>query len=76
MARADMCMHVVAANYVVRQTRLDIGYVGAESNAPVAEEPTRPCTSGIDYFGAEDGTFVESSTFKAQLCTPRVAVYR
>ena len=42
-----------------------IGCVGAESNAPVdsnAEEPTRPCTSGIDCFGAEDGTSVESST--------------
>ena len=62
MARADMCMHVVAANYVARQTRLCVGYVGAESNASVAGEPTRPCISGIYYFGTEDGTFVESST--------------
>ena len=27
-----------------------------------AGEPTRPYTSGIDCFGAEDGTSVESST--------------
>ena len=40
-----------------------IGCVGAQSNAPVysnAGEPTRPCTSGIDYFGAV--TSVVSST--------------
>ena len=38
-----------------------IGCVGAENNAPVdsnAGEPTRPCTSGIDCFGAEDGTSI------------------
>ena len=43
----------------------NIGCVGAERNAPVysnIREPTRPCTSGIDYFGAEDGTTVKSST--------------
>ena len=46
-----------------------IGCVGPENNAPVdsnAGEPTRPCTSGIDCFGAEDGIHqsdsVESST--------------
>ena len=51
-----------------------IGCVGAESNAPVdsnAGEPSR-CTSGIEYFCAEDGTSVESSigepSCKAQLC--------
>ena len=40
-----------------------IGCVGAESNAPVgsnAGEPSR-CTSGIEYFGAEDGTVYPSS---------------
>ena len=51
---------MVAAIYVDQTnvlTRL-LGCVGAESNAPVdsnAGEPTRPCTSGIDCFGAEDG---------------------
>ena len=63
-----------------------IGCVGAESNALVdsnAGEPSR-CTSGIKYFGAEDGTSIESSiqstgelSCKAQLCrsfsTPRAA---
>ena len=65
MPRAGMRMHVVAAGYVVSQTRLCIGCVGAESNASVDSntgESTRPCTSGIDYFGAEDGTSCESST--------------
>ena len=63
-----------------------IGCVGAESNAPVdsiAGELSR-CIFGIEYFGAEDGTTVESSTgepsCKAQLCrsfsTPGAAVYR
>ena len=36
-----------------------------KSNAPIDSntgEPTRPCTSGIDYFGVEDSTSVESST--------------
>ena len=65
MPRAGMRMHVVAAGNVVSQTRLCIGCVGAESNAPVDSntgESTRPCTSGIDYFGAEDSTSCESST--------------
>ena len=42
-----------------------IGCDGAESNAPVysnSGEHKRPCTSGINYFGAEDGTSVKSST--------------
>ena len=41
-----------------------IGCVGAESNAPVdfnAGGSSR-CTSGIEYFGAEHGTSIESST--------------
>ena len=41
------------------KTTSSIGCVDGESNAPVdsnAGEPTRPCTSGIDCFGAEDGT--------------------
>ena len=46
-----------------------IGCVDAESNAP-AGEPRRPRTSGIDYFGVEDGTSVESSN--AQLAATLV----
>ena len=37
------------------------GCVGRESNVPVDSntgEPTRPCTSGIDCFGAEDGIYI------------------
>ena len=63
-------MHVVAACVDIPPTQLEgfvistssIGCVGAESNAQVyfnAGEPTRPWTSGIDYFGSKD---VESST--------------
>ena len=46
-----------------------------------AGEPTRPYTSGIDCFGAEDGTSVESSTGEIprpscapNLFNPRAAV--
>ena len=38
-----------------------IGCVGVESNATVDSNPGEP-TSGIDYFGAKNGTSVESST--------------
>ena len=47
-----------------------IGCVGTGNNASVncnAGEPTRLCTSGIDYFGAQDGTSVESSTGEPSL---------
>ena len=57
-------MQLMALLFIVKST-CSIGCVGAESNAPVdsnAGEPTRPSTSGIDYFDAEDGISVESST--------------
>ena len=67
-------MYIDETNVLTRRfvkSTSSIGCVGAESNVPIdsnAWEPTRPCTSGIDYFGAE------------QLCyyfsTPRAAVYR
>ena len=67
---------MVAANYMyIDETNVltrcfvkstsSIGCVGTESNAPIdsnAGEPTRPCISGIDYFGTEDASSVESST--------------
>ena len=62
-------MHVVAASTFLNSLGLkstsSIGCVSAESNAPIysnAGEPKRPCTSGTDYSGAEDGITVESST--------------
>ena len=69
---AHACLvHVVATK---RKGTSSIGCVGTESNAPVdsnAGELCR-CTSDKEYFGAEDGTFVESSTGEpscnAQLC--------
>ena len=60
----------------IRQTSFvkatsSIGCVDGESNAPVdsnAGEPTRPCTSDIEYFGTEDGTSTPScaATFVSQ----------
>ena len=56
---------MVATNYETSslgfiKSTSSIGCVGAESNAPVdsnAGGPSR-CTSGIKYFGADDGTSV------------------
>ena len=63
-------MYIDETNILTRRfvkSTSSIGCVGTESNAPIdsnAGEPTRPCTSGIDYFGAEDGSSVESSTIE------------
>ena len=65
-------MYIDETNVLTRhfvESTSSIGCVGAESNAPIdsnAWEPTRPCTSGIDYFGAEDGTSMESTTVTLQ----------
>ena len=63
-ARAHL-VHMVVTNETNVLTGLvkstsSIGCVGAERNTPVDSNAGGPyrCTSGIEYFGAEDGIYI------------------